>query len=428
MKITKTYSIDDDIYKSFDKVTNRLNVNKSSIIEEKIKDYLKDNGISDYKTYFLISNPEYEVTIESQDTNFLFLSDGSKMLKTVFDQTYKKVERMNPSDPSSSIIKLPPVILKFLMPNIDRWNLLSKLSDSLSLNDKLDGKLFVDDNDKLFRVVEEKKNWLRIRVNENKNVYDDISIKREIFLKSYRPYKFSDIDIGGFGFEYLDKSRIDDNLIFKLGGGIFMQFFNSDIEKLKEFIMNNNNITIMSTGVPKKLYINIDDIEIAKMLEDDNVLNSNSEMEMNGDYVVKLKHYESKTWEKDKWVKEKDEVIGAMIESMKSDIKAIKLVVNPEDDSLSQVFSYELSVKERLDRITNSSEPDKKSFQINFIKDILDDLRMGIFQKEFKTSRKIKDFMKSMEQIKTFNPDEELSKLKYELLLKIVKYHNEIYN
>ena len=190
MKVPKSFSIEEEIYKSFETLTNRLNVNKSSIVEDKIKEYLKDNGISDYRTYYLISNTQYEVNIVSQDNTFIFLSDGSKMLKTIFETTFKPVEKMDPVDPLS-FFKNSPLIIKFLMPNMDKFILTQKLEEDITKSDKLTGKLFIRDDKRVYRVVEDNTGkWVRIRPQEQtvdtlSHFKDDMNVNRDYFLKTY---------------------------------------------------------------------------------------------------------------------------------------------------------------------------------------------------------------------------------------------------
>ena len=459
MKITKTYSIEDDIYKSFDKLTNVLNINKSSIIEDKIKDYLKDNGISDYKTYFLISNPDYEVTIESQDDNFIFLSDGSKILKQVFNSSFKVVDRIDPIDPVS-FFKSSPLIIKLLMPNMDKFILTSKLDDKLTFDklDKLEDKIFIRNIDnKLYKVVNDKKSWVRLRPNdymdrkhtelfkrlkEHKGDFqtahddifkmeEDIDMKKDTFLSEYKPYNFCHVSIGNFGFEYLGKSRIDDNPIFKLGGGIFIQFFNSDVKKLKEFIMNNKDVVILTNNNSENLYIHINDIEIVHLLDD---------------LIPDISKNLIPDISKEQWNIKKNKVTGekeikdAVNDSIFSDIKASHWendydatdVYEKENfyekiKTNSDINGYEELLMFQLNKFSEYNLEERKLVQITLMKNILDDLKNGIFQKEFTSSERIRNFMKKLEIIKTPDPNDELSKLKYELLLKIVQFHNKMY-
>lgn len=118
MKTTKTYSIDEEIYTSFDKLTEKLNANKSSIIEDRIVEYLKENKVPSHSTYALELNPNYEVTIENQDENFTYLSDDTKIPNPVFKQIYKKVEKISE--------ELKPLVIKL---HTDNYEVIKNIED-----------------------------------------------------------------------------------------------------------------------------------------------------------------------------------------------------------------------------------------------------------------------------------------------------------
>jgi len=44
MKTIKTYSVERDVYESFDKLTNSLRINKSRFFQEKIVEFITENG------------------------------------------------------------------------------------------------------------------------------------------------------------------------------------------------------------------------------------------------------------------------------------------------------------------------------------------------------------------------------------------------
>ena len=52
MKTTKTYSIEEDLYNMFDKLCNRKNLNKSSIIREYIATFVDENYDCDTKAFY----------------------------------------------------------------------------------------------------------------------------------------------------------------------------------------------------------------------------------------------------------------------------------------------------------------------------------------------------------------------------------------
>lgn len=99
MKTTKTYSIEESIYRAFDSLTTDRNINKSSFIEDCIKNFLKENDMDFVdKLYSLKENPAHTVTVLSQDLSFYFLSDGSKMQKILFMQCFKECAPINPDE------------------------------------------------------------------------------------------------------------------------------------------------------------------------------------------------------------------------------------------------------------------------------------------------------------------------------------------
>ena len=99
MKTTKTYSIEESIYKAFDSLTTERNINKSSFIEDSIKKFLKDNNMDFIdKIYSLKDNPNHMVTVVSQDQTYYFLDDGSKIQKILFMQIFKESETIKPDE------------------------------------------------------------------------------------------------------------------------------------------------------------------------------------------------------------------------------------------------------------------------------------------------------------------------------------------
>jgi len=96
-KITKTYSIDQKIYEAFNQVAGEKNINKSSFIEGCINNYLGENNMGHVdKVYVSRVDPKYAVTIRKEDDTFYYLSDGSKISKILFMQTFKEVDQVDP--------------------------------------------------------------------------------------------------------------------------------------------------------------------------------------------------------------------------------------------------------------------------------------------------------------------------------------------
>lgn len=91
-KITKTYSIDQKIYETFDQIADQKNINKSSFIESCIYKYINDNELTTQgKLYKSKYDKNHFVTVSNEDSNFYYLSDGSKIGKNLFEQTFELV-------------------------------------------------------------------------------------------------------------------------------------------------------------------------------------------------------------------------------------------------------------------------------------------------------------------------------------------------
>jgi hypothetical protein len=99
MKTTKTYSIEESIYRAFDSLTTEKNINKSSFIEDSIKKFLKDNDMDFIdKLYSLRADPSRVVTVISQDSAYYILDDGSKIQKILFMLIFKECDPINPNE------------------------------------------------------------------------------------------------------------------------------------------------------------------------------------------------------------------------------------------------------------------------------------------------------------------------------------------
>ena len=99
MKVTKTYSIEDSLYRAFDALTLEKNVNKSSFIEDIIKKYLKDNNLELVdKLYVLKTDENSIVTVLTQDDTYYILNDGSKIQKSLFVHLFEEFNGVNPNE------------------------------------------------------------------------------------------------------------------------------------------------------------------------------------------------------------------------------------------------------------------------------------------------------------------------------------------
>jgi hypothetical protein len=99
MKVTKTYSIEESLYNTFDSLTSEKNINKSSFFEDAIKKYIKDNDLDAInKQYVSKSDPNNIVTVINQDQTYYILDDGSKIQIILFLHLFNPFNGINPDD------------------------------------------------------------------------------------------------------------------------------------------------------------------------------------------------------------------------------------------------------------------------------------------------------------------------------------------
>ena len=109
-KTTKTYSVDQKIFETFDNLTEEKNINKSSFIENCINKFIDDNnmGFID-KKYVLKTNSNYVVSIKRKDDTFYYLNDGSKIPIILFMQMYKETDQLDFNEVNYNInLGVPP--------------------------------------------------------------------------------------------------------------------------------------------------------------------------------------------------------------------------------------------------------------------------------------------------------------------------------
>jgi len=95
-KTTKTYSINEKTYDLFDRICKKKNINKSSFIENTIKDYLSENLGYDDELYQSKMDDDIIVSIIGTDGTFFELSDGSRISKIMFYHNFKGFETIDP--------------------------------------------------------------------------------------------------------------------------------------------------------------------------------------------------------------------------------------------------------------------------------------------------------------------------------------------
>lgn len=99
MKITKTYSIEENLFKRFDNICKTKNINKSSEIQDFIQSFVNDNlEINDEIPYKKIGDESNEYVnikvINSKEFNKVIISldDGSLLDIDTFEERYEKME------------------------------------------------------------------------------------------------------------------------------------------------------------------------------------------------------------------------------------------------------------------------------------------------------------------------------------------------
>ena len=105
-KITKTYSVDSDIYEKFDRISNSKNLNKSNFLETKIKEYINDNvDINFDNEYFYNSIGEVDENLRIINKSiinndlYLNLSDGNVLKYDIFDKICSiATKKVNPEE------------------------------------------------------------------------------------------------------------------------------------------------------------------------------------------------------------------------------------------------------------------------------------------------------------------------------------------
>jgi hypothetical protein len=238
-----------------------------------------------------------------------------------------------------------------------------------------------------------------------------LNIKKDLFFTSFKMMEEQvHMGVGDYAFEYLGTSRIDGAPIFKVGGGLFHEFFSDDFDKFKKYIREREYVTIYSinnTG-SDKVFLIVDEIEKLPMLED------------------LIPRFDSEKYNEVEKSKEERKILQKAIEeSLGSGIEATMAKDDAGNDTMNNMkSSYEVILDNIL--FTNQSE-DKTNKFIQLMKECLYDIRKGDFINEFETSNQIVKFIKSLGVIETLDPNSEISKVKYQLLREIIKIHNQKY-
>lgn len=141
-KITKTFSVDTDIFEKFEKVSKKKNLNKSSFMENKIREFVNESiEVDTQNDYYYIhkgEDSEY-IRIISKDLDdnkelFVILSDGNRIKFEDFEKICcKGVPRINPEE----FFKYDKSILGKTFSEMEKEKIIEKFIENVD-NDKSD--------------------------------------------------------------------------------------------------------------------------------------------------------------------------------------------------------------------------------------------------------------------------------------------------
>lgn len=101
------FNITEHLYRSFDAITTEKNINKNIFLEESIIELLKKHNLYIIdKRYSLITDETYIVNVLYEENNTYILSDGSKIIKRLFEQLFKEYNGVDPNEFFNSSINV----------------------------------------------------------------------------------------------------------------------------------------------------------------------------------------------------------------------------------------------------------------------------------------------------------------------------------
>lgn len=101
------FNITEHLSRSFDAITTEKNINKNIFLEESIIELLKKHNLYIIdKRYSLITDETYIVNVLYEENNTYILSDGSKIIKRLFEQLFKEYNGVDPNEFFNSSINV----------------------------------------------------------------------------------------------------------------------------------------------------------------------------------------------------------------------------------------------------------------------------------------------------------------------------------
>jgi len=92
-KITRTFSIESDMFSKFEDICKNKELNKSKVLQDCIKSFVIDNFEIKNKSFQLKDDDSYEpVTILSKEDNMFHLSDGNILNIVTFEKIYEEID------------------------------------------------------------------------------------------------------------------------------------------------------------------------------------------------------------------------------------------------------------------------------------------------------------------------------------------------
>jgi len=163
---TKTFSIDSELYKKFEKLCESRSITKSKIIQKAIKQFLVDNIPMENTFYVLKHDLEIcnYLTITDKEDEFVVLSNGSKINVFDFDKIYEEVD--------SGVIKTLDIIRNNKSTlTIDNLG----LKDSLEKVDKYHEKSRFDTNHQIITKFKDE----NLQEREHKTIFENHNLNLE---------------------------------------------------------------------------------------------------------------------------------------------------------------------------------------------------------------------------------------------------------
>ena len=293
--ITKTFSIDDELYESFERTCRFKNINKSSLFQEFIKNYITDNYIIDLtKTYRIKGDKKGKVlTVKSKEEGYLILSNGNKLEFDDFDKCYESTD----IDVERVLHELNPDVE---LPQEEIINPTDFLNNSILVSDLI--KSMVDKID--ISKLSDNEQYPSIKIIED---VDKVSIKHKS-----------------------DDDKSDDKNFVREQIEKFHHLFETKIDIYDTTVLNNNEVR----DIHGSIVTNNDDIRYTPLRSIEELNNDQAVSKIKKDEFIKQHNEEKRIIEElDKKVEED----VAKLQELKADDKELELI--RVTDTMSIIFS-----------------------------------------------------------------------------------------